>query len=202
MVRRSSEFRLALLGVAGTLAAMVLVSCRTSPLPDYSVIRRTRPDGEVVSCRHPPAAWFDTDDAVGMAAAFPDLVQAMESSESVDEKVDRVLEAVDSLKTLEVLDYRLCLEYGSGTLSEHAHEEWVGTVYPRAVESLERRTASLRWAGPTVGLGRDNLGKPRVPGEGTVFNRLPVSPQVMRLTGSAPCRPLLTKREPCQPEIP
>ncbi len=139
MTRRWSEHRLALLGVAGTLAATVLVSCRTPPLPEYSVVRRTRPDGEVVSCRHPPAPWFDTEDAVGMAAAFPDLVQAMESSEPADEKVDRVLEAVDSLETLEVLDYRFCLEYGSGTLSDHAHEEWVGTVYPRAVESLEKR---------------------------------------------------------------
>ncbi len=71
-----------------------------------------------------------------MSAAFPSLVQLIESSISTDEKVDYVLEYVHTLPTLDVLSFRFCLEYAKGTLSEHADIDWTGRVYPLVQERL------------------------------------------------------------------
>ena len=136
MRRTSGSFLAPGFRVLSTALALGSFACSILPPPEFTEIRRIRSDGEVVSCQRPPSSWFDTEEAIGTSADFPFLLQEMESSDQLRQKVDRVLRDVDTEETLEVLAFRFCLEYGNGTMSRQAYSQWTDSVLPEAREAV------------------------------------------------------------------
>jgi len=116
------------------VVALVATGCATSDTSRESVTH-TRPDGEVVTCTRPPDAMLDTDLAAGLSAGFPGIVQTLLSSDPVARKVADLVQDAPTPDLVQVLDYRLCLEYGDGVLPKPAWDQWQRDIRP----AVERR---------------------------------------------------------------
>jgi hypothetical protein len=129
------------------VVALVAAGCATSDTSRESVTH-TRPDGEVVTCTRPPEAMLGTDLAAGLSAGFPGIVQTLLSSDPVAKKVADIVQDAPTTDLVQVLDYRLCLEYGDGVLPKATWDQWQHDIRP-AVERRARAEAGE--AGPSPG---------------------------------------------------
>jgi len=103
-----------------------------------STITLSRPDGAPVVCTKPPAGWLDSQEGVGVAAAIPDLVQLLTAQSTADSRaLDAIVRDAPTTEALGVLDYRLCLEYGNGTLTRDVYSRWLLDLRPQAYEAVK-----------------------------------------------------------------
>ena len=125
------------------LTCLLAAGCATAPVATGggSIVTPTRPDGTPVVCMRPPQALLDSQEGIGVAAGLPDLVQALVSSSGHNaDNVGAVLRDAPTTTALDVLDYRLCLEYGKGTLSRDVYTEWLLDLRPRAYRDVHAPT--------------------------------------------------------------
>jgi hypothetical protein len=123
-----------------TLLCLLSAGCATAGgvTEAGSTLTLTRPDGSPVVCTKPPASWLDSQEGVGVAAAVPDLVQLLTATAKPDSKtLATVVRDAPTQEALAVLDYRLCLEYGGGTLSRDIYTQWLLDLRPRAYKSVK-----------------------------------------------------------------
>jgi hypothetical protein len=122
-----------------TLLCLVSAGCATAGVDTEagSTLTLNRPDGSPVVCTKPPSTWLDSQEGVGVAAAVPDLVQLLTTSSKPDSKtLDTIVRDAPTKEALAVLDYRLCLEYGSGTLTRDVYTQWLLDLRPRAYKAV------------------------------------------------------------------
>lgn len=138
---------------ASSFLCLVSAGCATmGPAADAtSTLSLTRPDGVIAVCTRPPAPWLDSTDGVGVAGAVPDIIQHLVSSPAksptTDEAgaksvapqgdlMDAVVRSAPTARALDVLDYRICLEYGKGIVSRDAYVHWLLDVRPLAFKAV------------------------------------------------------------------
>ena len=103
-----------------------------------STVTLSRPDGAPVVCTKPPQSWLDSQEGVGVASAIPDLVQLLTAQSTADARaLDAIMRDAPTTEALGVLDYRLCLEYGDGTLTRDVDSRWLLDLRPRAYKAVK-----------------------------------------------------------------
>jgi len=120
--------------VTAAVATLTVAACAT-PGPVPRSVTRTRRDGREVTCARPPDAWLGTDEAAGLSASFPGIVQTLLAQGDARRKVDDVVRNASTPELLTVLSYRLCLEYAKDVIPQDAYDAWMNDVRP----GLERR---------------------------------------------------------------
>ncbi len=110
-------------------ALLVASGCATAA-PASRSTTHTRADGETVTCVRPSDALLDTDEAEGLSAAFPSIVQTLLSDGPAATKVTDIHPMASTLDLVDVLAYRVCLAYGEGVLPTSAYQSWQGDVIP------------------------------------------------------------------------
>lgn len=113
---------------------LALAGCMV-PEARPETVTHTRADGEVVSCNRPAPALMTTEQAQGLSAAFPDIIQELGASGNEQDKIGDLLARAPTPDLLDVLDYRVCLAYGEGELTKEAWTAWQETIQP----ALDRR---------------------------------------------------------------
>lgn len=128
-----------------TILCLLSTGCATAGAgtDPGSTLMLKRPDGAPVVCTKPPEQWLDAQEGVGVAAAVPDLVQLLTTSSTSDaRKLDAVVRDAPTPAAFAVLDYRLCLEYGNGTLTRDLYVQWLLDLRPRAYKAMKGLTGS------------------------------------------------------------
>ncbi|MCG6956365.1 MAG: hypothetical protein LJF04_10295 [Gemmatimonadetes bacterium] len=123
-----------------TLLCLLSAGCATAGASTEagSTLTLTRPDGSPVVCTKPPSAWLDSQEGVGVASAVPDLVQLLTATSKPGSKtLDTVVRDAPTKEALAVLDYRLCLEYGDGTLTRDIYTQWLLDLRPQAYQAVK-----------------------------------------------------------------
>jgi hypothetical protein len=151
-----------------TSLCMVSAACATAganaDMP--TTLSFTRPDGGAAVCTRPPKPWLSSPAGVGVATSMPDIIQRLiaaapkaaggtQEPDASQQKgpptrgpqagaagsgdvLDAVLKTAPTPKGLDVLDYRVCLEYGKGTLSRDAYVHWLLDLRPQAYRSARK----------------------------------------------------------------
>ncbi|MEZ4417040.1 MAG: hypothetical protein R3E10_14910 [Gemmatimonadota bacterium] len=118
------------LGVAGA----AIGGCTT--FPDKPVVFN-RLDGIQVSCV-PPSPEAQELEGAAIGNVMSDITQRLKAGGSPDANVEALARIASTPERLEVLRYRVCLEYGKDVLSGDAYAAWTDAILPRLQASLER----------------------------------------------------------------
>jgi len=112
---------------------LVLLACGCAGRsPASPPVELVRPDGERVACDRPSEEALDDDEAVGVASALPDIVHTLlDRSLDAGAKARAVALVAPSVVSMNVLSYRLCLEYGRGVLDSVTYQQWLSQVRQR-----------------------------------------------------------------------
>ncbi|MCA9739218.1 MAG: hypothetical protein KC645_16440 [Gemmatimonadetes bacterium] len=124
--------------------AIWLSACSTYP---EGPIRMVRPDGVSVECNAPAQEIADAA-LPEIGAALSGLLETLQSQAPVEQKADEFRPLASTPAELDVLDYRICLEFGEGVLDAADFTQWREQIRPmlatgmRSVSELTARAPS------------------------------------------------------------
>lgn len=134
--RNRSSCIVRMLAWAGLLGTLVGACAPQTPTASVHMIRR---DGIEVECRPPARELLGSEHGIDVSVAIPDIVQQLLAPGGTDtQRAVFILRRVRNADALTVLEYRLCLEYGSGTLTPRAYTRWLEQVAPAVRTRLRR----------------------------------------------------------------
>jgi len=117
------------------LAGMIfLLSC---PGPSSrNIVQIERPDGTKVKCVEPSPAVFTSSVKAKADASIPKIKEILKGEVAYEQKVERIRNEMEGLYSIEVLHYRLCIDYGNGILDESSYKSFFEKILPLLKQSV------------------------------------------------------------------
>lgn len=120
------------------MAATMVVGCNSS------VTKLTRPDGVNVTCAKPPKDVVTIAGSLNIESLVPDITRDIKMGITVNTTVQRIRKEIPNLQAVVVLEYRMCLAYGSNALTSAEYGKFVKGLLP-LLKNNNEEMVSLRY---------------------------------------------------------
>lgn len=112
--------------IAIPAVALLILACSTIPSQRLAVVL-DGPNGRITCFKPPPDVMTATANAA-VNANISKVVQALKVESSASATYDRIREETPDLQATEVLEFRLCTEYGNGILSKEQYNYFLSVL--------------------------------------------------------------------------
>ena len=102
---------------------VILVSCQAPSSREIHTF-------EDVICVEPPADVMASEARAELELSIPRIRGILKAQASIEQKYERIRAEIVNLQAVEVLHFRLCVDYASGALDKVTYREFVESILP------------------------------------------------------------------------
>ena len=124
-----------------TIVAATITICVVGCASQRSITLFETPTGEL-KCADPPSDVLMIGGNADLQALVPEIDLDVKANTSVSTTVARIRSEIPNLQAIEVLEYRMCLAYGSGIIDAKTYQEFFKSILP-LLKNKEERKATL-----------------------------------------------------------